>query len=43
MNRHEHDLMTAFEKFKGKVNIMEKRTAQVGHLPTEEEDFHYVY
>jgi len=35
--------MAAFEKFKGKVNVMEKRTTQVGHFPTEDEDFHYVY
>jgi hypothetical protein len=43
LNCHEHNLMAAFEKFKGKVNVMEKRTAQVGHFPTEDEDFHYVY
>ncbi len=26
LNRQEHDLMAAFEKFKGKVNVMKKRT-----------------
>ena len=39
-NRQKHDLMAALEKFEGKINVMEKRTAQVGHFPTEEEDFH---
>jgi hypothetical protein len=42
-NCQEHDLMAAFEKFKSKINIMEKRTAQVRHFPTKEEHFHYVY
>jgi hypothetical protein len=43
VNRQEHDLMTAFEKFKSKVHIMKKRTAQVGHLPAKKQNFHYPY
>ena len=42
-DRQKHDLMATFQKFKGKIDIMEKRTAKIGHFPTEEEDFHYVY
>jgi hypothetical protein len=43
LNRQEHDLMAAFEKFKSKIDIMEKCSAQVGHFPAKEQDFHYVY
>jgi hypothetical protein len=43
LNRHEHDLMAAFEKFKGEVNIVEECAAQVGHLPGKEQDFHCLY
>jgi hypothetical protein len=42
-NRQKHDLMAALQKFKSKVNIMKERTAQVGHLSAEEEDFHCLY
>jgi hypothetical protein len=42
-DRQKHDLMAAVLKFNRKVNVVQKGSAQVGHFPTKEEDFHYFY
>jgi hypothetical protein len=39
-DRQERNLMAAPLKFRGKVNVVEKGPAEVGHLPAEEQDFH---
>ena len=40
LDREKHNLVPAAEEFSAKIDVVQKRTTEIGHVLREEEDLH---